>query len=375
MKAVVSQKALSNALSLAGRAVSTRSTLPVLANVKLETQEGNLILSGTNLEIVIIRRVVDAQIEAEGAITVPAKTLTDWVNAAPSEEAVHLEAVEKDVSLDLRAGRHEANIKGIDAEEFPRLPDLEGEEMAKAAGPELAQALTEVSFAAAQDEARPTLAGVQMLFDSSQVRMAATDGFRLSTRSLTLVGGGIEREAIVPARALAEVARLAGDVDWVEIRLVHDRRQIWFEVGDTLIISQLIDGNFPDFQSVIPRSARTTVTAPRADFLRACRLTGIFARQAANTVKLNMENGDGQRVRVAATSAETGEGESELQARVDGSPLEVNVNNGYLLDVLAIIGAPQVVVEANAATEPLVFKANDDDNDFLHVLMPMQFGR
>ena len=241
------------------------------------------------------------------------------------------------------------------------------------------QTINQVAFAAALDDARPTLTGVSATFEGSQITMAATDGFRLSLRSAHIPSLVEEPfSAIIPARALMEVARVtADDAEAVYISLPSGRNQIIFDMDSVLLVSQLIDGNFPDYTPIIPKKRNTRTTMSTADFRKACKTADIFARESSHTARVSIEPGDEitpSYATIAATSAETGDNVAQIDANVDGDPVEIAFNVKYMTDVLNVIDTPQVALETTSAMEPGVIKPVGD-NDFVHIIMPMHFGR
>lgn len=377
MKVSCLQDNLAKGLSIVGRAVSTRSTLPVLANVLLATDDGRLRLSATNLEIVITCWV-GARVAEEGAITIPARTLTDLVNTLPQEQ-VDLALDERTQTVHVSCARTEANIKGIDAQEFPLVPEPDNKNRIRVEADVLKQMINQVAFAAASDDARPVLTGVSTRFDGSQVMMAATDGFRLSVRSAH-IPGHVDKpfHVIIPSRALSDVARIiSDDTEAVYISLPEGRNQIIFDMDSVVLVSQLIDGNFPDYAPIIPRRHNTRTVVGTADFRKACKTADIFAREASNTARVRIEPGEGLSPAyaiVAATSKETGDNVAQIDASVEGEPVEIAFNVKYMTEVLNVIDTPQVAMETTSPMEPGVLKPVGD-NDFIHIIMPMQFGR
>ncbi len=376
MKVAVLQENLAKGLSIVGRAVSTRSTLPVLGNVLLATDGGRLKLSATNLEIVITCWL-NATVSQEGALTVPARILNDLVNNLP-QETVELESSDETQTLHLECGRTEANLRGIDAQEFPLVPEPDLLQSLRISAGAFKQMINQVVFAAATDETRPTLTGVSMEFDGKGVKLAATDAFRLSVRTAALESSAEPKSIIVPSRSLAEVARVIGHDDEVlHITLPEGRNQIIFKLDNIVIVSQLIDGNFPDFSPIIPKRHTTRAVMGTAAFLKACRTAAIFARESSHTARVKItprsELMDGFTT-ISATSAETGDNEAQVDADVTGEEVEVAFNVKYMTDVLSIIDTPQVALETTSAMEPGVIRPVGSD-DFFHIIMPMHFGR
>ncbi len=318
MKVSCLQDNLAKGLSIVGRAVSGRSTLPVLANVLLETDSGRLKLSATNLEIVITCWI-GAKVAEDGAITVPARTFADLINTLPADQ-VDLELHETTQTVHVSCGRTEANIKGMDAQEFPLVPEPDSEHRIRVEGHTLKQMINQVAFAAATDDARPMLTGVSTTFHESQMTMAATDGFRLSLRSAhtaSFVENPIS--VIIPARALADVARvITDDLEAVYISVKpQGRNQIIFDMENVVLVSQLIDGVFPDYQPIIPTHHNTRTIVNTAEFRKACKTADIFARESSNTARVRVEPGEGMSPSyaiIAANSAETGDNVAQVEA-------------------------------------------------------------
>jgi DNA polymerase-3 subunit beta len=377
MKVSCLQENLSRGLGIVGRAVSPRSTLPVLGNVLLATDNGRLKLSATNLEVGI-NCWIGAKVEQEGATTVPARTFIDLVNALPPEQ-VDMELVERTQTLNLHAGRSEANIKGIDAQESPLVPVPEGEGGILVEPDVLRTAIAQVALAAAADESRPILTGVLAKFEDAQLTLAAADGFRLSVRTVDLPRAVPDPfSVIIPSRALTELGRISGEQeDPVTITVTPTRNQVIFQLTDIVLVSQLIDGNFPDYRQIIPKDRTTHTVVDAAGFLKACKTALIFARDAAHIARLHIkpasELAPGSMI-VSATSAETGDDVSELDASIEGEEIEVAFNIRYLIDVLSVAGTPQVGLDTTTSSSPGVIRPIGDA-DFTHVIMPMHLGR
>ncbi len=377
MKVSCLQENLAKGLSIVGRAVSPRSTLPVLGNVLLATDAGRLKLSATNLEV-SISSWVGAKVEDEGAITVPARTFVDLVNALPPER-VDMELVVRTQTLNLRAGRSEANVKGIDAQEFPIVPVPEGEGGIPIEPDVLRTAVQQVAFAAATDESRPILTGVLAKFEEAQLILAAADGFRLSVRTIPLPQAVPDPfSIIIPARALVELGRISGEQEEpVLITVTPTRNQVIFQLTDIVLVSQLIDGNFPDYRQIIPRERTAHTVLDTAAFLKACKTALIFARDANHIARLHIRPGTelapGHMI-VSATSAETGDDVSEIDASVEGDEIEIAFNVKYMIDVLSVVGTPQVALDTTTSSSPGVIRPVGDV-DFTHVIMPMHLGR
>ena len=377
MKVTVLQENLTRGLSTVSKAVSPRSTLPVLANILIASDEGRLRLSATNLEMGITCWI-PARIEEEGSTTVPARTFNDLVSTLPADQ-VMLKLDVQTQTLNVRGGTSTNDIKCIDAQEFPPLPvpDLDGAMQINSG--DFREMIHQVAFAASTDEARPVLMGVLIQVDKDKLTMAAADGFRLSVRNAVLstpVPAPVS--AIIPAQALKELARVAGDAEEpIYMVLPKGRGQVIFRVKDVEVVSQLIDGTFPDYHQIIPRSYKSRTLVSTASLLKACKQAEIFAREGSNVARFNIKNSQGEmqpsEVEISATSEETGKSETIVEATVDGGGLLIAFNVKFLREALEVIRTPNVALETSAPNAPGVVKPVGED-DYLHVIMPMHLG-
>jgi DNA polymerase-3 subunit beta len=377
MKVSCLQDNLAKGLGIVSRAVASRSTtLPVLSNIMLSTDNGRLKLSATNLEIGI-NTWIGAKVEQDGAITVPARTFSDLIGAL-TPDRIDMELSVRTQTLHLHCGRSEANIKGIDAQEFPLIPTPEGAGQILIEPGSLDKMINQVAFAAATDESRPMLTGVLTKFHQDQLTMAAADGFRLSVRSTTTRTSVTEPvQILIPAKALTELVRVSGDQeDPVEVTISPTGNQILFHLTNTDLVAQLIDLQFPDYEQIIPKRHSTRAVVNSQELLKVGRAANIFAREAANTVRVHVFPGGELtpgRMSVAARSDETGDNVSEIDATVEGDEIEIAFNVRYLLDVLSVVDTPQVALETTTSSSPGVIRLVGDD-DFIHVIMPMHIG-
>jgi DNA polymerase-3 subunit beta len=377
MKVTVLQENLARGLSVVSRAVSPRSTLPVLSNILIATDEGRLRLSATNLELGITCWIA-ARIDEEGSTTVPARTFADLVNALPGDQ-VQLTLDVKTQNLHVKGGTSNNDIKCIDAQEFPPLPTPEMDGAVPLNVVDFKEMIQQVAFAASTDEARPVLMGVLMNVDKDNVTMVAADGFRLSVRKAQLSHPAPRPiNVIIPARALNELARVASDgEEQIYMVVPKNRGQVLFRVKDVEVVSQLIDGTFPDYQQIIPRSYKSRTLVSTASLLKACKQAEIFAREGSNVARFDIKQSSGEmtpsEVEISATSEETGRNETIVEATVDGSGVLIAFNVKFLREVLEVVKTPNVALETSAANAPGVIKPVGDDK-FLHVIMPMHLG-
>lgn len=373
MKVSVSQQNLAHGLGIVSHAVASRTTLPVLSNVLLATDEGRLRLSATNLEMGITCWV-GSKIEEEGSITIPARTLTDLVNTLPSEN-LFLVLNPRTQSLEIKCSTTSSEIKGIDAQEFPPMPVADPGSGIELNVADLKEMIQQVVFAASLDEARPVLMGAQLNITDNQITMAAADGFRISVKKSELSTSVAEPlSIIVPAKALGELARIAVDGEQkVKMTIPSARGQVIFSLKDVEIASQLIEGKFPDFNQIIPKTNKTRTVLTTASFLKACKQVEVFAREGSNVARLNLKpSGDDgiSAVEINAASEETGSSDVVLDATIEGIPLLVAFNVRFLREALEVIKSPNVALETTAANTPGTIKPVGDES-FIHVIMPM----
>jgi DNA polymerase-3 subunit beta len=363
------QENLARGLSVVSRAVSTRSTLPVLANVLLRTEDAGLKLTATNLEIGVTYWV-PGKIESDGATTVPAKLLTDLVNSLQGGDRIDLELGAGE-TLDLHCGRFESHLKGIDAEEFPAIQTTGERPTTRIAQNVLRRALEETAFAAATDEARPILTGVLCRFEGETLTLAAADNYRIAVKSIPVLDSVADTSVVVPARALTELMRVLADSDApVEIVLAQARNQILFHLDGIDLVSRLIDGQFPNYQSVMPQSFTTRAVLDREELLRAVRPAALIAHESANIVKLQI-GGTGDDGITVSANAEIGDHVGQVEATIEGDGTTIAFNAKYLADVLTNVDADQFALELQGPLAPGVFRPIGDDQ-YVHVVMPVR---
>jgi DNA polymerase III subunit beta len=374
MKLTCLQENLKRGLATVSHAVAGKSTLPVLSNVLLATDGGRLKLAATNLEVGITHWI-GAQVQEEGAVTVPAKLLADLVGGLPNDKVtITLDARTQTVKVE--CGRFVSNIKGIEADEFPTIPSIADKEPTASLPPDvLREAIDQVAFAAASDDSRPVLAGVLVRLRDNRLFLAAADGFRLATRVVNLPEPVAQHgEFIVPARALAELARIAADAQGpVTIIVTPGGGQVLFHTENTELVSRLIDGKFPDVERIIPQQYATRTVLETSDLAKAVKLASFFANASQNVVKLTMEPGGelgpGKLV-ISANAAEVGDNTGELDGMVVGEGGQIALNVKYLAELLGSVKTGQIALETQTASSPGVFKPVGQDG-YVHIIMPM----
>ena len=363
------QENLARGLQVVSRAVSVRNTLPVLANVLLKTEDAGLKLTATNLEIGVTYWV-PGRIDNDGTTTVPARLFTDVINSLPAGDKVDLE-LQGAATLRIRSGRFETHIKGIDADDFPAIPTAGERPTTRVSQKVLKQALEETAFAAASDEARPILTGVLARFEGDRLTLAAADNYRIAVKTVPLMDPVEDTSIVIPARSLNELIRILADTDApVDIVLSAQRNQILFHLDGVDLVSRLIDGQFPPYQNVLPKTHATRAVLERDDLLKAVRLAALIASSSANIVKIQV-GGEGEPGLTVTANAETGDNEGRVEAQVEGDGTTIAFNARYLMDVLTNVNADQFALELNGPLSPGVFKPVGDD-DYVHVVMPVR---
>jgi DNA polymerase-3 subunit beta len=372
VKVQVLQENLQKGLSIVGRAVATRSTLPITSNVKIETEgTGRLKLSATDMDIGI-SAWVGARVDDPGATTVPSRLISDYVSSLP-QAPVHIEIPERGRQVHLDCGspgmaRNDSTINAMDAEDFPDIPKVADGVVVTLDPRSLKQAIDRVEFASASDETRPVLTGVHLKSNDNRLTLAAADGFRLAVSDIALEQApSAAIEVIVPARALRELGRLISDTNEpVEMRINGGRTHVLFAMRDIELVAGLIQGTFPNYSQLIPPEWNTRVTVKVDEFKREAKIASIFARDGSGIIRLQME---GDALKVSAAADEVGNNEGVIEARVEGDGSKIAFNSRYLQDVLNALDG-DVKLEMTSPSSQGVFRPVGDDA-YVHVVMPM----
>src|SRR5260221_7270774 len=322
MKITILQQDLLPALQAVARSVGIRSTLPVLANILLQTEDGKLKLSATNLEVGVIKKV-NAQINEQGEITVPARTLLEVVTPLTGNN-LELEAAGE--QLKITTQNFNATLNGISASEFPAIP-ISSEQAIMVPAKLLKTALPEITFAAAADEGRPILTGILTEISQGKLELVATDGFRLAHKAVGLeTDAKTSFRALIPRRTFEEVVRLIteeigeSDEEKVEISTSENQNQMVFKVGQTQLSSRLIEGQFPAWEKIVPQKFENRTVLERDQLLKATKLASVFSRSEANIVKLETLKG---KIRLSSGAKQLGEQETEVEAQSEGNPITI----------------------------------------------------
>ena len=373
MRIACLQEKLNRGLGIVGRAVATRTTLPITGFVLLATDQGRLKLAATNLEIAI-SHWLGAEVGEEGSIAIPAGLLSSFVGSLPLER-IDLNAPPGSQTLELKCARYEARIKGQSANEFPPIPQIE-EGIATQVDPKLLHsAINRVVFAAATEDSRPVLTGVHTHLSGTTLTLAAADGFRLAVDQLPLAKEVAEEASIIiPARSLRELDRFLRDQEEpVEVLVNSQRSQILFRLENLEMVSQLLQGTYPNYKQLIPQSYNTRALIPVPEFLRATRTASVFARDGGGIIRLIIAPGGELtpgKITLTARAEEMGDNVSELDAAVEGEETKIAFNSRYLLDVLGVLEEEQVALETTGPSSPGVFRPVGGGN-WVHVVMPM----
>lgn len=378
MNLSTNQENLAKALSIVSRAVSSRTTMPVLSNVLLDGKDSQLRLAATNREIGITCWI-GAKVEDGGAITVPARLLTDFVNSLPPER-VDMDLAVRTQTLGLKCAKFKANIKGFDHFEFPIFPTpAEDAQPFSINADELRSMIDRVTFAASDDVNRPTLTGVEVKLAGNQLSMVATDGYRLSVERREYDATD-DVSVIIPAQSLDTVSKVAADAIGDVQLYISDTLAIFAMTGSSdvrgswqrcEVVTELIAARFPDYNATMPKTWETRVTVETAPLLKSVQVAKLFARDNANIVRLSV--GDGL-LRLTATSPEMGDNVSELDANVDGPPIDIAFNCVLLAEALSHMGQ-QTVIELTQPTRPGKLYTMGCEAAFVHVVMPMNSPR
>ena len=365
MKVKVLQSNLLKAINQVSRVVGARTTLPVLSNVLITASKGKIELSATDLEIGIVTSTI-GKIEEEGEVTLPAKLLVDFI-ANNKDESIDLTV--EGVKAVLSSAHYQADIIGISADEFPKIPIIASKDEIEIPCDRLLVALKKVAIAPANDETRPVLAGVYFQFAEKELVLAATDSFRLSESKIMLEKEMPEKKVIIPARTINEVVRLASGSDAKSIVITLTDNQAAIKIGETQIVSRLIEGVFPNYKQIIPTASKVKIVADYNELLSGIKMSSLFAKDTANN-NIKIKTGANEIV-ISGALMQTGKAKSQIPAEVEGGEIEVSFNARYILDVLQVINAKKILILLNDPTSAGMIKT-EDDPDFIYIIMPLK---
>jgi len=364
MKAEFLLENIENFLPLLGKILPIHSQIQILSNLLIEATNTGLYISTTNLEIGI-RVMIQAKVSEEGATTVPGRQFIEALSSFPKDK-ISMSLDKEKLTLSSRNGK--VAFQTIAKEEFPTLFEERGDEVYKFEASELQSIFPKLIFAVSTDESRPELTGVLVSENATGTDFVATDGFRLSLE--TIQGKKIFKEEIsmiFPARVINEVLSYKNSGK-VTMYIYKKANQIIFEMEDVIIVGRIINGDFPNYKRVIPKSSKTKVVVDREEFLRSLRISSVFAKEAANIVRIVVEE---EKLKILSSAASVGEGEEIIDAEIEGDSNEIAFNVKFLTDALKNISGKTVIMELLSGVEPAVFKTEEDVN-FTHVIMPVR---
>jgi DNA polymerase-3 subunit beta len=364
LKTTCSRDELTRALGIVSRGVSTRTTVQILAGILLQASEGKLDLAATDMEL-SLRTSLEAQVEAEGSVVVPGRLLLELARLLPDEE-VSIEHKLEEAAVEVRSGSASYRLHTYNPEDFPRLPDAAAADRHEVDREMLLETVARVSRSASRDESRPVLTGVLMRFEPGKLVMAATDSYRLSVKETATEGSVPELEAIVPARALGELARIAQAGEGIELG-VHEN-QVVFSTGDALLTTRRIDGQFPNYRQLVPETFDHELSLPREELLDVVRRVAVMA-QRNSPLRLRFAEGE---LTVSAQTQDVGEARESLPVPFAGEPLEIGFNAEFLRDGVESVGGEQLRMKLISPLRPAVLQGEDDD--FLYLIMPIRLA-
>jgi DNA polymerase III subunit beta len=364
LKATCSRDELTRALGIVSRGVSTRTTVQILAGILLQASGGKLDLAATDMEL-SLRTSLEAEVEAEGSVVVPGRLLLELARLLPDAE-VSIEHKLEEAAVEIRSGSATYRLHTYNAEDFPRLPDAAAADRHEVDRETLLETVARVSRSASRDESRPVLTGVLMRFEPGKLVMAATDSYRLSVKETATEGSVPELEAIVPARALGELARIAQAGEGIELG-VHEN-QVVFSTGDALLTTRRIDGQFPNYNQLVPETFDHELSLPREELLDVVRRVAVMA-QRNSPLRLRFADGE---LTVSAQTQDVGEARESLPVSFSGEPLEIGFNAEFLRDGIESVGGEQLRLKLISPLRPAVLQGEDDD--FLYLIMPIRLA-
>src|SRR5918999_811656 len=367
MKVACNRDELADKLAVVGRGVSTRTTVQILAGIMLRATGEQLVLSATDMEI-SLRLSLEAQVEEEGAVVVPGRLLVDIVRLLPAGEVTIAYGGEEGMA-ELVCGSASYKLHTYGPEDFPRLPEIDQEATFAVEREAFLDTINRVSRSASRDESRPVLTGILVRFEGGKLVMAATDSYRLSVKETALADGvGQELEAIVPARALGELARIAQAADTDTIEIGVQENQVVFAVDDIWLTARRIDGQFPNYKQLVPESFEAEVTLPREEFLDVVRRTSVMA-QRKSPLRLRFAEGE---LTVSAETQDVGQARESLPISYSGEPMEIGFNAEFLRDGLESVPEESVRLRLISPLRPGLIQGEGDD--FLYLIMPIRLA-
>ncbi len=358
----VTQENLNKALGNVARVATGRSTLPILSNVLVQTDNNRLKISATNLDIAITQHV-GTKIKTEGSLTIPARLFQDFVNNLP-KNTIHLK--QDGHKIHITADNYNSTINGTVADEYPVMPAIQNGESFSLPAPAFKKALQQVIFAASSDEARPILTAVYLHSQKGSLYITATDSYRLAEKQVTGVSKDVS--LLIPGSALQDLLRIIGD-QTDEVEITFDEQQVRFVIGELELIARLIDGTYPDYQKLIPQDFTCTAVVPKDELTTITKISGLFSRENAGSITVITSEKD-KSLSVKSIASQVGENEASATGEVIGDG-EITLNSRYLLDGLQALEGSELEFCFNGKLEPIILR-NPKQDDYTHVIMPLK---
>lgn len=368
MKLRLNQQDISFALNLVLKAINPNNTLPILNNILLEAKEQKLFLSATNLEIAISLDI-PAQIVTEGKLTVPAKLISSYVSLLPNEE-LELEVLE-DLSLEIQSLKSDTKIKGLKADDYPNIPQINKEKSFKIPAKLLEKSILETVFSASLNSSRPILSGVYLKIEPNQITFVSTDSYRLAEKKIKLDTQVTEvLECIVPAKTMQELAKILNNFNDAIVEVIVSKNQILFNINNINLTSRLIEGTFPDYTKIIPLENKTTLTVKKTDLELALKRINLFAREINNSIHLEIDP-ESKKMLISTDETRIGEEKSQLDIEITGEMNKISLNSQYMLDVLNVKEGDKIIIQINEKLSPVKIRPEKTD-DYTYIIMPLK---
>lgn len=367
MEISCTQEKLNKGLSLVNKVVGFKTTLPILNNALLETDKGRLKLSSTDLEIGI-NVWIGAKIEKNGKITVPCRILSDFI-ASLDDKKINLKV--KESILYLESEKYHTKLQGAPADEFPLIPEIKEKPMYSFSGKILEEALPQVIPASSIDESRPVLSGICFKFQENCLKIAATDSYRLAEKTIPIEKKiKTPQTAIVPLKTCQELIRILSSISCENVKITVAENQIRFQINqDIEIVSRLIEGNFPNYEQIIPTSFQTQTEVDLASLQNALKIANLFAQKGTNSVKLKFNQSQG--ITILAEAAQVGTTDSKVSAKIKGTDSEITFNARFVLDGLSAIKRGKINFDISGKYNPALIKPLNS-KDYFYVIMPLR---
>jgi len=376
MKLQILQENLAKALSTASRFTSNRSQLPILGNILLEASKSKFSVSSTNLEVSVAIHI-GAKVDEEGSISIPSKVIAELVGNLP-KETLNLNSQKE--QLKISSPGFSSSLLGMDSTDFPKIPSVILKDKSLVLPKEIfTGAISQAVFATSLDETRPVLTGVLFVLNKKSITLVATDGFRLSKKELKIENGELPKgsgKIVIPKTILNEVVRITDDSDEIYFRFDEKEKQAVFGSDNIVISSRLIEGEYPDYEKIIPKNSRISVLIDKEEFLRAVKLAAVFARESANIVKIKLLEGG---ISVRAESGQSGSQETRVDAKIESSfakaskdsEFEISFNFKFLEDFIGSVKGEEIKMEFTTSDKAGVF-LDTSTPDYLHLIMPVR---